>query len=105
VRETVEPGPTVRLHGPSPASGLAAGPGVDVVAGVAYELRLGGVDFVTNDVIGIGHRYDPAPRPYPRTLRVTDAGAPARGRVIARAVIRGGGPTAPAYAVVLRLSP
>ena len=107
VRDAVRPGPTVRLDGPSPASGLSAGPGPDVVAAIAYELRRDGVDFVTDDVIGIGHRYDPAPRRYPRMLRVTDAGPdrPDAGRVIARAVIRGSGPGAPAHAVAVTLSP
>ena len=110
VREAVRPGPTVRLEGPSPASGLSAGPGPDVVAAVAYELRRDGVRFVTDDVIGVGHRYDPEPHPYPyrRRLDVTIAGGrlPADRRVIARAVVlRASGPNPTAYPVVLTLSP
>ncbi|MEA2272013.1 MAG: hypothetical protein QOI98_721, partial [Solirubrobacteraceae bacterium] len=66
VRDAVPPGPAVRVEGPSPGQGLAAGPAVDVVAAIAYELRRGGVELVTDDVIGIGHRYDPGPHPYSR---------------------------------------
>jgi hypothetical protein len=105
VHEAVPPGPTVRVEGPPPALGLAAAPVVDVTAAVAYELRRHGVDLVTDDVIGIGHRYDTGARRQRRVVRVAperpDATPP--GRVIARAALPGARP--PADRVVVTLSP
>jgi hypothetical protein len=105
VRDAVPPGPTVRVEGPSPAEGLASAAETDVVAAIAYELRRRRVDLVTDDVIGIGHRYDPGPHPYSRVVRVEPErpGSPPRGRVIARAVLPDA--SRPGHAVVVTLGP
>jgi hypothetical protein len=103
VRAAVAPGPTLQLVGPK---GLGAAPEADVTAAVAYELRRHGVDFVTADVVGIGHRYDPGDHPYVRFIRVDSGGpdAPARGgRVIARAELPDASP--PGNRVVVTLGP
>ncbi|MFL5780807.1 MAG: hypothetical protein ACJ760_05810 [Thermoleophilaceae bacterium] len=105
VRDAVPAGGTVQVEGPSPAAGLSAGPEVDVTATVAYELRRHGVDFVTDDVIGIGHHYDPGGRHYASVVHIEpDApGSPPAGRVIARAVLPGA--PAPGNRVVATLEP
>jgi hypothetical protein len=105
VRAAVAPGPTVRVSGPSPAQGLAAGSEVDVVAAIAYELRREGVDLVTDDVIGLGHRYDVRARRYPRVVRVEPdrPGSGVAGRVIARAVLPDAVP--PNHRLVVTLEP
>jgi hypothetical protein len=112
VRDAVRPGPAVALEGRALGGTSGSVVGFDAVSAVAYELRRSGVTFVTDDVVGIGHRYDPAARRYTRTVRVAEVGrrASVPGRELARVPVRdlARGPIPPARAarsVVVTLLP